>query len=202
MRIISFLILTTFFSLSLAGCTVMAVGSGIPEPVDPAEGVSGNVTEDICAQPSAGQQQFSALGVCFLYPDNYQVDQSGSNLVLYVNSPLNTEAPLLSVDIRAADGHSLEDIVAESMANYGLPAEQQPTQIVLGGEEAFVLDNLPGQDINRRVVAIYNDRVYDLIVARIGPDYGEVGQQAEELYELVIGTLQFTTLEPGETGSR
>lgn len=61
---------------------------------------------------------------------------------------------------------------------------------------ASMLDSLPGQDTNRRVVGVHDDRIIDIIVSRIGEDYGEVGEAAEALYAMITGSLQFIKSDP------
>jgi hypothetical protein len=68
--------------------------------------------------------------------------------------------------------------------------------IDLGGEQATVLDILPGQDTNRRIIALHNDRLVDIMIARIGEEYGEVGQQAEALYQMMVESFRFIAIEP------
>ena len=146
-----------------------------------------------CPEPTAGAHLLvdAAHGICFLYPDHYDLFQGEeSGFTLYVRSLLNTEAPLASFSFEPADGRSLDAVTAQRLTDVAFPdTEAQP--ITLGGEPAVTLDNLPGQDTNRRVVATHEGNVMDMIVARIGADYGEVGSQAEALYDMITGSLQF-----------
>jgi hypothetical protein len=50
---------------------------------------------------------------------------------------------------------------------------------------------MPGQDLNRRIFIVHDGRLYDLVISRIGADYGEIGQQAEALYQMVADSFQF-----------
>jgi hypothetical protein len=59
-----------------------------------------------------------------------------------------------------------------------------------------MLDNLPGQDTNRRLVTVHEDRVYDLMVARIGSDYGAVGDEAAALYDMLLKSFQWMAPSP------
>lgn len=148
------------------------------------------------ATPGTHQLIYATQGICFLYPDNYDVFQGeDGSLTLYVRSLLNTEAPLASIRVEAMDGRSIQKIVPDYPSDADL-ATMSFLAIDLGGEQAMVLDNLPGQDINRRVIAIHNDRVIDIMVARIGEEYGEVGQQTEALYQMITESFQFIGIEP------
>ena len=146
-----------------------------------------------CPQAAPGSEQLidAARGICFLYPDNYDVFQGTDEaFTLYVDSLLNTGAPLASISFEAADGRSLDELTAQRLTDYAFP-DTEPQSMMLGGEAAVMLDNLPGQDTNRRLFTIHDDTVIDLMVARIGDDYGEVGVQAEALFEMITASLQF-----------
>jgi len=151
-----------------------------------------------CSEATTGLHQlvYASQGICFLYPDNYDVFQGeDGGLTLYVGSLLNTEAPVASFTFAGPSDRSLEDVVAERLASFSLPTGSEQ-RITLGGEPAILLDNLPGQDTNRRVLTMHAKLVYELIVSRIGPDYGKVGEQAEVLFDQIIGSFKFIGVEP------
>lgn len=191
--------------LGLAACN----GSGDAEPalesnngrssdqvVD--DGSADRVALDHCPEAVPGAQQLiaAAQGVCFLVPDMYDVMESDSgSLTLYVSSPMNTEAPLATVRTEAIDGRSIQEIVPDYPSDAELAAISFLT-IELGGEQATVIDTLPGQDLNRRIFAQHDGRMLDIMIARIGPEYGAVGEQAEALYEMITSSLQFIAIEP------
>jgi len=133
----------------------------------------------------------NAHGICFLYPNSYDAYQSmGGGFTLYKGSLLNTEAPSVSVAFESAGGRSLQEVTDQRLSDYA-STDTQPESLNLGGDEAMMLDNLPGQDINRRIFTIHNDLVVDLVTARIGAEYGAVGEEAERVYEMITGSLQF-----------
>ncbi|MCA9872730.1 MAG: hypothetical protein KC441_03725 [Anaerolineales bacterium] len=171
-------------------------GSSSDQVVD--DGSADRVALDHCPEAVPGAQQLiaAAQGVCFLYPDIYDVMESDSgSLTLYVSSPMNTEAPLATVRTEAIDGRSVQEIVPDYPSEAELAAISFLT-IELGGEQATVIDTLPGQDLNRRIFAQHDGRVLDIMIARIGPEYGAVGEQAEALYEMITSSLQFIAIEP------
>ena len=57
-------------------------------------------------------------------------------------------------------------------------------RLTIDGEEAVLLDNLPGQDFNRRVVVMHNNMVYSLMFMPLSPE-------AEPLYQSVLDSLRF-----------
>lgn len=177
--------------------TVAVPTEEAPAPTDEPE-VSASV--DDCAEPQAGTHQLidAAQGFCFLYPDNYDVFQGDDgSLTLYVKSLLNTEAPIATIRAEAMNGRPIQEVIPDYPSDAELAAMSFLT-IDLGQEMATVLDTLPGQDINRQVFAVHEDRVYVLMIARIGPEYGEVGEQAEALYETITSSFLFIDIEPEE----
>ncbi len=131
-----------------------------------------------------------------LYPDSYNAVQGeDGSITLYVRSMYLNHVPVASIGYMPAKGQALEALAAQRLADYAWP-ETKPESIMLGGEAAVMLDNLPGQDTNRRVVTVHDDRVYDLVIHGVGANYGEAGELAEALYDTVITSLQFIDLEP------
>lgn len=165
------------------------------EPTKPA--VIDKVTVEKCPEAVPGTHQliYAAKGVCFLYPEQYDVFQGeDGGLTFYVGSLLNTEAPLATLTIEAFDESIHSDLVAYYLPDVNL-AVTTLEAIDMGGEVATVLDNLPGQDINRRVIPIHDGLVYNLMVARIGEEYGQVGQEAEALFRQITSTFQYIAIE-------
>ena len=108
---------------------------------------------------------------------------------------MNTEAPLASIQFKILDGRSIQEVIPDYPSDEELAAMSLFT-IDLGGEMATVLDNLPEQDINRRVIALHENRVIDIMIARIGLEYGDVGEQAEVLYTTITESFRFIGIEP------
>lgn len=160
-----------------------------PEEEMPAE----ELTVADCPPAAEGLHQLidAANGICFLYPDNYDaIKTDDGSLTLYVKSLLNTEAPLASVRLEAVNGRSIQELIPDYPTDAEL-ATMSFLTIDLGGEQATVLDILPGQDTNRRIIAMHNDYLVDIMIARIGEEYGEVGQQAEALYSAITESFTF-----------
>jgi hypothetical protein len=94
-----------------------------------------------------------------------------------------------------ASGRSLEEVTTQRLADYAFPSTQAQA-LTLGNQPASMLDNLPGQDTNRRIVAIHNDLVIDIVIDHIGKNYGAAGEQAEVVYRMITGSFQFIGIEP------
>ena len=190
------LLVLIFTLFALAACKPVAAAGTDDNPA--AQDVSGKISVANCVEAGPGTKQliYAAQGVCFLYPDNYEVFQvDDGSLTLYVDSLLNTEAPLASIQFKPLDGRSIQEVIPDYPSDAEL-ATMSFLTIDLGGEIATVLDNLPGQDINRRVIALHEDRFIDIMIARFGPEYGVVGEQAEALYTTITDSFRFIGIEP------
>jgi hypothetical protein len=173
----------------------MPTATAVPEMEAAASPTAEKISVDQCAEAALSTHQllYAAQGVCFLYPDNYDVFQGeDGGITLYVNSLLNTEAPLASISFEPLNGRS--DLVSDYLPGIDLATTTLPT-LDLGGETAVVLDDLPGQDTNRRILAVHDDRVINIMIARIGADYGAVGEQAETLSQMITDSFAFIGIE-------
>ena len=170
-----------------------------PEGELPAEGEAmEEQTAADCPEATAGAHQLidAVQGICFLYPDHYDVIRTDDgSLTMYVKSLLNTEAPLATVRVEDVNGRTIQEIIPDYPTDAEL-ATMSFLTVDLGGETATVLDILPGQDINRRIIALHNGRIVDIMIARIGEEYGEVGQQAEALFQMMTESFQFIAVDP------
>lgn len=147
------------------------------------------------AEPGTHQLVAPAQGVCFLFPDSYNAVQGeDGTITLYVRSSFLNHVPLASIRYSPAKGQTLDELAAQRISDYAWP-DTQPQSITFGGEAAVMLDNLSGQDTNRRVVAVHEDRVYDMVINGVGANYGTAGELAEELYDTVIASLQFIDID-------
>jgi len=172
--------------------------NGADQSETQAEIGDGKVSVAGCSEAVTGTHQllYASQGICFLYPNNYNVFQGeDGGLTLYVGSLLNTEAPLATIRFDVLDSRSIQEVIPDYPSDAEL-ATMSLLTIELGEEMATVLDNMPGQDTNRRIIAIHDDRVIDIMIARIGPEYGAVGEQAEALFNTITGSFQFIGIEP------
>jgi hypothetical protein len=154
-----------------------------------------------CPEPTEGLHQlnYAAKGVCFLYPDNYDVfvGEDGS-LTLYVDSLLSVESPIAVLTIEPDQPELYQELIEQYLPGVDL-AVTLLESMEIGGEIGTILDFLPGQDTNRRVLVIHEDTLYNLMVARIGEEYGAVGEEAEKLFQTITSTFTFVPVDPEAT---
>lgn len=115
------------------------------------------------AERDSTQQVIDARrGFCLLIPEDYTIFNTSPNeIVIAKGSLLNVTEPRLSVSVIGAGARTAEqaadDIVA-SMPGFDL----EWSTVNIAGQEAVVLDNVPGQDLMRRVLLVHNGRLFDL----------------------------------------
>jgi|GEM_PF-1303303 len=148
-----------------------------------------------CPVPNANQQLLLSQenGYCLLYPAEYSLAQPiPSSIEIVKDTVMNHIDPRLSIQVEDAAGRSLEDVARQMEADYVPPGFTVERGAVTVDEvEAVMLDNLPGQDLNRRVAFIQNGRLYHLFFAPLGEEGSEVRRQAELLYQQVMDSFRF-----------
>ncbi len=150
---------------------------------------------DPCPTPGEGQLLLhnETDGYCLLYPAAYTLDQTNPGVTdIVAGNVINHWDPRLSISVSDAAGQTLDDVAARLATDYTPPGfEITPESVTVAGEEAVLLDNLPGQDLNRRVAFLHNGTLYSLFVAPLGDEGSEVRQQAEMLYQLALESFRF-----------
>jgi hypothetical protein len=200
-----FLLTTLLVVFTLVGCNSAGeiepavegqTSENQDETLPPATDIETDNLEDgdqICPATTAGMHLLvdSTRGYCFLYPENYDVFQGeDGGYSLYVRSLLNTEAPVATFSFTPTGGQSLADLAAQNLVNFSLP-ESAIHSVELDGVPAIMLDNIPGQDTSRQLMIVHNDLAIDMLVTRIGAEYGEIGEQAGYLYITITESFRF-----------
>jgi len=179
----------------LAACTAIVSSGTVPptEATTPAAETEAEAAPSECPTATANEHLLVQVeaGYCLLYPALYTATQQVTGSVEIVSGTLmNHIDPRVSVTVEAANGLSVEDAAAQMLVAFSLPADGPgPQPITVGGVDAIMLDELPGQDLNRRVVLIHNGRLYTLFFAPIGDVETETRKRAEALYDMVINSF-------------
>lgn len=175
--------LTALIMLAVAGCGL------ISRPV--ATG------ESACPAATADTQTLKneAHGYCLLYPAGYKAERPNPDETVFFSvSPQNVDAGRATIQVRDAGGQAAPEIaggvvreIAASLPGWGVTQ----STLRLGGETAIVLDNVPGQDISRQVVAVHGGRLYLLTFAPADPAESGATREMEKLYQTVVDSLRF-----------
>jgi hypothetical protein len=125
-----------------------------------------------------------------LIPATHTVfDPNPNEIVIAKDSLLNTIEPRMSVSVVIAGDRAVEQFADDIVAAMpGFDIKRSTTEIA--GQEAIVLDNVPGQDLMRRVLFVHNGRLYDLTFSPA--DH----QQMETFYSAIVA--DFKLLGPAQ----
>ena len=191
------------------GWTTMIAGSGmekeqvasigIPESVWPETWLITEVapeppTRAACPEPPAGTllQTDEALAYCLLYPDSHTVvPLESGNTEIVVGEVMNHIDPRVSIYTEDLGDLTLQQFVDEFLTGFE-GFEIARTDLVVSGEEAVMLDGIPGQDFYRRVFIAHQGLVYNLLFAPYDPGLPDTFPQAQQLYTLVMDSFTFT----------
>lgn len=134
-----------------------------------------------------------AQNYCVQYPAGYDIAYPNeSEIMLIQRSMLNVEDPSAHIQVLPAEGMTVEQAADKLVADYAVPGmEVKRTSLTVGDEQAIMLDGLTGQDVNRQLVVIHNDRLYHLVFMPMDESQAEVYLQAQTLYDTVVRSFNF-----------
>lgn len=102
-----------------------------------------------------------ALGYCFAYPKGFTQQFNDSQVeVIGPHSNTSPYPGLAWIDATGAQGRTTEEIVEEEVTAFG--GSPPRSTLMLGDEEAVMLDGMPGQDPIRKVYIVHNGSLYTL----------------------------------------
>ncbi len=130
-------------------------------------------------------------GFCLLYPDDYQVaEPSPDEVVLYAGSLMDVSRPKVFIRVEDAAGRTAAQVADAIAAEFDAGVERV-FGVTVGYEVAERLDNVPGQDLSRQVIAVRGDRVYTITFVPADEAQGAVYREMEALYDLVLRSFRF-----------
>ena len=185
------LVVLALVVVALAACSlpgVTAIDKSGPQKKDAAA---------VCPEAAAGAEllRVEEHGYCLLYPSGYSVERPNpEETALVVGSLLDVSHPRAYIKVGDADGRTTDQAADAIVADF--PGfEIARSSATIGGESAIVLDGVPGQDISRQVVIVRDGRLYHLTFVPASEDAGEVYTQMEELYQMLVDSLNFLEKE-------
>lgn len=132
-------------------------------------------------------------GYCLLYP----VDAVVVAERFIVINPTSATADTLGnawvdIQVEPASGRSAAQVADTKIAEAGEGFGIARSEILLGGQQAIVVDGLPAPDSWRTVFVVSHDRLYTLTFQPWFPS-GDPNQPTplETLYATIVGTLRF-----------
>ncbi len=142
-------------------------------------------------QPTASDStQFSSdkLGLCFSYPQGYTEIPTGDTVTISApDLPGATAKGMFWLEISDAYGRSAEKIADEDATiATGVTIDRWP--VTVGGEQAMVLDGMPGQELQRRVYVVHQQKLYVLAFWPARAENTTAGDQMQALYTVITNS--------------
>jgi hypothetical protein len=128
---------------------------------------------------------------CLAYPAQYKVERPNpEETILVIGGLLNAGDPRVHIRVTEAEGETAEsaaDRIVKDFPDFTL----ERTTTSVAGEPAVVLDKVPGQEINRRVLFVRGGLLYELMFMPADPAVGEAFRGMNALQEQVLGSFTF-----------
>lgn len=170
--------------------TVTSVDS--VETSGPAEPVEETVPAVNCPETTDGTKllKVSSNGYCLLYPQAYSVVHANDmQMSILIGGLLNVSDPRLDIIVEEANGRSAAQVADALQFDYTPGPDIVRTTTTIAGQDAVVLDNVPGQEFSRRVVFVFENRLYHLTFLPADPAQGTVYERMAQLYQTVIDSF-------------
>ncbi|MDQ4077155.1 MAG: hypothetical protein M3220_13015 [Chloroflexota bacterium] len=147
-----------------------------------------------CAEPAEGNELLTneEAGYCLVYPDSY-VAEGPFYATMIDPAPgrqgQEPQLPFAEIQVTTADGRSATQVADEMVAGMpDFPIER--STLTLDGEEAIVLDRLPGQELNRQILIVHDDLLYRFTFVPADPA-ADLYTEMEQLYATVTSSFNF-----------
>ena len=180
-------------SALVTGCGVRsggADGGGITAATQEIESQASSTTPPSDNTTVTGPAQTvtnEPLDYCFAYPHGFtQLTNDSQVEVIGPHSGSGPEPGLVWIDATDAQGRSAQDVAEEEVNAFG--GSPPRSTVVLGGEEALVLDGMPGQDAIRKVYIVRDGLLYTLSFSPYGSDNATANAQMEMLFASVTSS--------------
>jgi len=158
----------------------------IPTPTDVSETVELSLSDS------------NRLGFCFSYPLGYtQIPYYDAVEITAPNLPDNDVSGLFWLEIRDSQNRTAEEIADQEVA-YVAGLNPGRWTVTLGGEQAIVIDGMPGQDLVRRVYIVHQQTLYILTFSPTRLENSIASGQMEILYTAVTSSWVWSPCSGGE----
>jgi hypothetical protein len=125
------------------------------------------------------------LGLCFSYPQGYtQIPNIDTVEIVAPDLPGSDVRGLFWLEISNAYNRSAEKIADQDMT-YAAGLDVGRWTMPLDGEQAVVLDGMPGQELQRRVYVVHQQTLYVLAFWPARSENKAASDQMEALYTTV-----------------
>ena len=151
-----------------------------------------------CLTPAAGTNLLTNTedGYCLLYPSRYSTEIPRFIVINPNGAPGDVPGDAwVYIQVEEAQGRTAEQAAEAQITAAGPGFNITRQSMTIDGELAYIIDGLPGQDPNRLVFIVHNDRLYTLIFEpwKLTLLVGGMGQRTplEYLYNIVMQSFRF-----------
>lgn len=138
------------------------------------------------------------LGFCFSYPQGYtQLPYNDTVEIAAPDLPGSDLTGLFWLERSDAYDRTAEVIADQDMTAAGLSSIGR-SFMTLDGEQAVVLDGMPGQDFQRRVYVVHDQTLYVLAFMPTRSENKAVSDQLESLYDAVTNSWAWSPCSASE----
>lgn len=160
------------------------------------------VLESTPAQTSVNDtaELFSSdrLGLCFSYPRGYtQIPYNDAVEIAAPDLPGSDVKGLFWLEISDSYNRTAEKIADQDMT-YAADLSVGRWTVTLGGEQAVVLDGMPGQELQRRVYIVRQQTLYILAFWPTRSENKAASDQMEALYAAVTSSWAWSPCSASE----
>ncbi len=170
---------------------ILMLGMMVQAACAPAAGVAG-----ACPTPAIDTELLTdrEAGYCLLYPTKYSTEVPHYIVINPASAPGDQlGAAWVSIDTEPAAGRTAAQAADAQVSAAGSGFNITRSEASVDGEQAVVVDGLPGPDPWRKVFIVHNDRLYTLTFLPWQPAAEGAGQQPslETLYEIIMQSFHF-----------
>ena len=138
------------------------------------------------------------LGLCFSYPQGYaQIPYNDAVEIAAPDLPVTDTKGLFWLEISNSYNRTAE-VIADQEMTYVAGLNPGRWTVTLGGEQALVLDGMPGQDLVRRVYIVRQQTLYILTFSPTRSENKTASDQMEALYAAVTSSWAWSPCSANE----
>ena len=131
------------------------------------------------------------LGLCFSYPQGYtQIPYNDTVEIAAPDLPDSDLKGLFWLEISDSENRTVDE-VADQELTYVTGLDVGRWTVTLDGEQALVLDGMPGQDLQRRVYIVHQQKLYILAFMPTRSENKAASDQMETLYTAVTSSWKW-----------
>ena len=134
-------------------------------------------------------------GYCLALPAGFEatLQEENNSAVIFAPATTGGHRERLFITVEEALGRSLEQVAEQVLTDSQIPGLEYEISpdAEIGGGPAFVIGKMAGQDLNRRVIAVHDGRVYTLVFIPDDLEQQPANTEMEALYQAVMASFAY-----------